>query len=31
MRAQNIMIFEIKNFLDFKFKTFESLLGDIQR
>ncbi len=31
MRAQNIVIFEIKNFLDFKFKTFESLLGDIQR
>jgi hypothetical protein len=31
MRALNIMIFEIKNFLDFKFKTFDSLIGEIQR
>jgi len=31
MRALNILIFEIKNFLDFKLKTFESLIGEIQR
>ena len=31
MRALNTMIFEIENFLDFKFKTFDSLIGEIQR
>ena len=31
MRAQNILIFEIKNFLDFNLKIFDSLIGEIQR
>jgi hypothetical protein len=31
MRALYTMIIEIENFLDFKFKTFDSLIGEIQR